>query len=500
MRPTKNSLTICIGTLAALLLAGCSQDGLPGDGASSVQDAAALHITAATLQLSQAQSLSRASASDALAAGSIGVFRSQGTGYSETQANRQYTFVSGGWQPQADDQIIYLMANEAQVCAYYPYNAAYTNKTAIPLASGKYEGTVDDPTKHDPADLCYATDRAMDGSKPSTRFEMNHAMAMVQIRFRRTDVGSTACTLTSVSIKNPELISIATLDITGGTYTTGGKAALQWTPGTTDSATGIPLPASATSEATSALLVPCTLDAAGTTFSFIVDGKLMTVEVSAAKLPAFEAGKIHRLMFGIKTSSVSLEQVSIIDWWREWDESNEPDADGSLKDYIKLGGVKWALSNLEHNAAYHNYNFAAFATAEGTKLKWNALTVADGGNPAGTWDAVSDPCSRLEPKDTWVSPTKEDFAALTALPSVWVTGYEGVNGRWFGTADAAEAALNSGHHLFLPAASATTAAYWTKSYNTATKKPVAFSISSGASPAVADTEYTTCCPVRCVKK
>ncbi len=303
---------------------------------------------------------------------------------------------------------------------------------------------VDDLTRHAPADLCYATDRSMNGSRPSTRFELSHAMAMVQLRLRRSDLGTTVRKLTSVSIKNAGLVSLATIDITDGAYTASGKAPLQWTPGTT----GIDLPASSTSEATSALLVPCTLDASGTTFGFTVDGKSMTIKVSAAKLPAFEAGKIHRLIFDIKASSASLEQVSIIDWWREWDEAGEPGIDGSLKDYIELGGVKWALSNLEHNAAYHNYNFAASATAEGTKLKWNALTVADGGNPATTWDAASDPCSRLEPKDTWVSPTKENFAALAALPSVWVTGYEGVNGRWFGTADAAEAALNPGRYLF----------------------------------------------------
>lgn len=481
-----------------LLLSGCSRsDSLPGGGAPAVKgDAAALHITAATLQLPGEQSVSRAVASEALTAGSIGVFRSQGAGYAEAQDNKEYGYVSGLWQPRAADQTVYLMANDARVCAYYPYNAAYTDKTAIPLASGKYTGVADDPARHDPADLCYATDRAMNGSGASTRFELSHAMAMVQIRLRRSDPETSARRLTSVSIRNAGLVSLATIDITDGAYTASGKAPLQWTPGTA----GIDLPASATGEATSALLVPCTLDAAGTAFGFIVDGKSMTVKVPAARLSAFGAGKIHRLVFDIKDTSVSLEQVSITGWWREWDEAGEPGIDGSLKDCIELGGVRWALSNPEHNAAYHNYNFAASATAEGTKLKWNALTPADGGNAGGIWDAASDPCSRLEPKGTWATPAKEDFAALAALPNVWVTAYEGVNGRWFGTADAAEAALNPGRYLFLPAGNATTAAYWTKSYNTATGKPVAFSIQSGESPANKDTEYTTACPVRCIKK
>ena len=429
-----------------MLLAGCSQsDSLPVVGAPSLQGNASLHISAATLQVSQERSVSRAVTSDALTAGSIGVFRSQGTGYAEAQDNKEYSYVSGVWQPKVPAQTVHLMANDARVCAYYPYNAAYTNKTAIPLASGKYTGVVDDLTRHAPCRPLLRhrpVDERLQAFHP-VRAEPRHGNGAAPApAVRPGDHRSQAhfgkhqeCRAGKPCHHRYHRRRLYRLGQGAATVDTRHYRHRD-------------LPASSTSEATSALLVPCTLDASGTTFGFTVDGKSMTIKVSAAKLPAFEAGKIHRLIFDIKASSASLEQVSIIDWWREWDEAGEPGIDGSLKDYIELGGVKWALSNLEHNAAYHNYNFAASATAEGTKLKWNALTVADGGNPATTWDAASDPCSCLEPKDTWVSPTKENFAALAALPSVWVTGYEGVNGRWFGTADAAEAALNPGRYLF----------------------------------------------------
>lgn len=510
MRHIKHLPTISTGTLAAfLLLASCSRDGiLPGDSGTDnpASGITALHVTAATLQSPQEQPATRISA-DPLKAGSIGIFRSQGEGYAEALSNRQYTYNgTTGWQPHTADQTVYLMANEVDVCAYYPYNSAYTDKTAIPLASGKYNGTADDLTRHDPADLCYVAPRTMSGANPAIWFELNHAMAMVQVRFRRSDLGTGPRRLTSVSVSNLKLIKTATVNITAGIYrddnqSPGGTGrSLEWIPGATEPATGIDLPANATSEATSALLVPCTLDAAGTTFSFTVDRKSMTAKVPVSLLPALRAGKIHSLTFDIKATTVSLAEVSIVDWWREWDNGQEPDIDGSTRDYIELGGMKWALSNLEYSPAFHGYHFAASATREGTKLKWNALTPAGNGNNTATWEAASDPCSRLEPKGTWVSPTKEDFAALAALPNVWTAGYEGVNGRWFGTADATEAALHAGRYLFLPAAGGTEARYWTQSYNTATGNPVAFSVSSGSAPATGDLIYATSCVVRCIKQ
>ena len=505
MRHSKHSLTISI----ALLFVSCLQDNnLPGDSGADIPagGTTALHVAAATLQSSQEQPAPRIAAAP-LTAGSIGVFRSKGAGYAQAQDNRQYAYhIAAGWQPATPGDTVYLMANDAAVCAYYPYNASYNSNTAIPLASGKYKGTADDLTRHDPADLCYAAPRMMNGAAPSIWFEMNHAMSMVQIRFRRSDLGSTPRRLTSVSMSNLKLIKTGTFNIISRTYrddnqSPGGDGrSLAWIPGDPDLDTGIDLPATATSEATSALLVPCTLDAAGTTFSFVVDRKSMSAQVPASLLPALEPGKIHSLVFDIKATSVSLAQVSIIDWWREWDETGEPGLDGTSKDYIELGGVKWALSNLEYNAAYHNYHFAASATEEGTKLPWNALTGTDSGNATAIWDPASDPCSRLEPKGTWKSPTKENFAALAALPNVWTADYQGAAGQWSGTADAGEAALHAGRYLFLPAAGGTPARYWSQSYNGATGNPVAFSISPGAAPVTGDMSYTTPCAIRCIKQ
>lgn len=483
--------------ILSALLASCSQDELPGTGVAG--GIAPLHIVSARLQSPGAQTVTRTA--DVLTTGSIGVFRSKGTGYAETQDNKQYTYTAAkGWQPSAVADTVYLMANNADVCAYFPYKSTYTDKTAVPLASGKYTGTTDDLTKHDPADICYATNRTLSGASVSTDFEMRHAMAMVQLSFERLNYESTLCNLTEISIKNKELVNTATLDIGTGIYTTVKKDAVKWTPGTATPATGIQVPATGISETTAALLVPCTLDVAGTTtFSFTVDGLAMSVKVPVAKLPAFEAGKIHRLKFVIHAASVSLSEVSIIDWTPAWNEADEPNIDGTLKDYIELGGVKWALANLEYNTTHHNYYFAPSATSGNTKMQWNALTPSESGNKTAMWDPDYDPCTRLEPKGTWTMPTKEDFAALKTLPYVWTDNNNGVKGQWFGVGNETAAALSPDRYLFLPAGSSTTAGYWTQTYGTKSN-PQSLWIMKGSDPIEEDmVAYDTPINVRCVK-
>ncbi|MEB3373953.1 fimbrillin family protein [Bacteroides sp. CR5/BHMF/2] len=91
-------------------------------------------------------------------------------------------------------------------------------------------------------------------------------------------------------------------------------------------------------------MVPCTLDAEGTTFGFTVDGQKMSVKVPAATLSALTAGKIHKLKFIIHAASITLSDVSIIDWTSAWSAGSEPNIDGTPKDYIELDGVKWAIS------------------------------------------------------------------------------------------------------------------------------------------------------------
>ena len=507
---TATMASACLLGAAAFLFACCSQDELPGAGGANARPdgIAALHIASATLQVPQTQPGTRATSAATRAAaaplttGSIGVYRSKGTGYAEALANKQYTYTAAnGWQPSAAADTVYLMANDADVCAYFPYNSAYTDVAAIPLASGKYTGTADDLAKHDTLDICYDVNRTLNGALTATDFTMKHAMAMVQLSFERLNYDSDNCNLTSVTIKNKELISTASLNIGTGAYTTVTGAALTWTPGTTDPATGIQVPATGVSAPTSALLVPCTLDAEGTTFGFTVDGQKMSVKVPATTLSALTAGKIYKLKFIIHAASVTLSDVSIIDWTSAWSAGSEPNIDGTPKDYIELDGVKWAISNLEYSPANATYGFSLSSATPGTPMAWNALTDTDSGNNTDAWDPDTDPCVRLEPKGTWTMPTKEDFAALIALPKVWTDNYNGAKGQWFGTSNAAEAALSPDRYLFLTAgnAGAATVGYWTQTYGTKNNPHSLWIMKTSAPMEEDEVAYNTKLSVRCVK-
>lgn len=436
----------------ALLLFSCSQDESPllaGGGGE-----APLRITSVGLLSSEVSAIggsvaTRATTTDPLTTGSIGVFRSQGTNYAEELKNKKFSYTSGSWQPATSADTVYLMTNQADVCAYYPYNGAYTDKTAIPLASGRYTGTVDDLTLHDPADICYAINQPMNGVASSTDLTMEHAMAMVQLSFKRLNYDSDLCNLTSITATNANLVGSAKLNITDGTLTAPVKVSpVTWTPGSgTDTPTGIQVPETG-SITTSVLWVPCSLSAA-TTFSFTVDGKKMSTSVSATQLPALLQGKIHRLNFVIHAASITVEEVSIIDWT----EAALSSVSGKGRDYIVLPGVpnvKWALSNLVYTAPY-GYSFAPKQSDYGSYLNWNVLTDTSDPVTASEWNEANDPCRWVEPQGTWMTPSKEDFKALAALPQKWST-YNGISGRWFGTTDETLAEALSGEYLFLPAA------------------------------------------------
>ena len=481
MKPEKRSFKISLGALAVLLLSGCSQDETAG---TVTTVAAPLQITSARLQ--QSQTRTRADASKVLTTGSIGVFRSKAAGYEASQDNKQYTYSSGVWQP-ATGQAVYLSALDATVYAYYPYNNAYTNSAAIPLTSGEYTGTADDLTRHDPADICYAAGVTLNGSDPTAELELSHAMSMVELVFRRSNYASSLCNLTSVTISNTELISSATLDITDGTISSPVKNDVTWAPGIQVPATG--------NITTAALLVPCTLDAEGIRFHLTVDGKQMTAGIPAAKLPALEKGKIHRLTFAIHAASVETEEVSIIDWWREW--TSGPEVEVGERDYVEVGGVKWAVENLQYHAAYHNYSFAA--SGAGSLLAWNALTDTDDGNATKIWDATCDPCSRLEPKGTWVTPALSDFDRLSSVPSVWLTDY-GAVGRWYGASSKAEVEANPGKCLFLPMNDDlnNNGNYWCSTCDD--MNPEVFYFSSTQSNGIGDAPYSSRYGIRCVRR
>ena len=109
------------------LLASCTQDEFK-DGI--VPPGNSLYISSAILTSgghTQTEAVTRASAGDVLVTvtkGTLGIFRSQGTGYASPLDNLQYTYTGAdkGWQPATTADTLFLNGDDADVCAYYPYN------------------------------------------------------------------------------------------------------------------------------------------------------------------------------------------------------------------------------------------------------------------------------------------------------------------------------------------------------------------------------------------
>lgn len=476
--------------LALGLLAACADNILPDNGIETATGSEPVPLHIASAGIEAATPAIRAVAVSPLTTGSIGVFRSKGPGYAAAQDNKKYTChtASGDWRAATTNDTVFLMAPNAAVCAYYPYHAAYTDKTAVPLTPGRYTGTVDDLANHDPNDLCYATDFTVSGALPSADLVLKHAMTLVQLRFGRLNYANQHASLTSVSVENPALVSAATLNLTDGTCTTVTKGAVTWTPGAGATPTGIEVPETGDA-VTSALLVPCTLDAAGTTFRFTLDGKKIEAHIGADRLPAFEAGKIYRFSFVIHAASVNPEEVSAADWANVSVPSVEVEA--GPKDYVEAGNAKWALADLTYSTASHTYGFAPSTTSIVSLFYWNALG-GDAANATAIWNAANDPCRKVEPKGTWSTPTVDEINALIASPHTGYVSYNGVSGIWFGSADATAAAAAPTKYLFLPAG----IMYWSNVYGSTGPRGLQVS----TTPSVGDSSISNSGRVRCVKR
>lgn len=292
------------------LLASCTADeqraGMPG-----AEDS--LHVSSATVSTGSHTDTSTRLTGDDVAIpvtqGSLGIFRS-GTGYAEAQDNKKYTYIGNGWQPATPGDAILLNANAADVCAYYPYhgNAAYSDKTALPLTSGKYTGGTG---MYDPADLCYDTNRAVSSTRRTTSFTLRHALAMLELKLSKGAEYVSDCRVTSVSLLNPGLIISSAINITDGSYNAAPvKGTLTYSPGT--DAGGIPignLPVT-----TTALLVPFTPTASGLTVSLTVNGVPTEANIPAATLAGVEAGHRYTVKITLKAVSMQVTGVDKMPW------------------------------------------------------------------------------------------------------------------------------------------------------------------------------------------
>lgn len=444
-------------TAAIPLLASCSQEEFKE---GIVPPGNSLYISSAILTSgghTETEAVTRASAEGvpvAVTKGSLGIFRSKGTGYTSTLDNVKYTYTGAdkGWQPTAAADTLFLNGDDADVCAYYPYNsdAEYSDKTAVPLVSGKYTGTT---ATHDPLDLCYATNRTLNGSKRATTFELKHAKAMLELKITKDADYKGDCRVTSVTILNPELINDSRINITDGTYTTGVKdGVLNYNPAT--DADGILI--GSTASTTAALLVPFTPTADGVTIAFAVNGVPVEAVIPNDKMPKVKAGHRYTVNIVMKATSMQVTGVDMMPWEETGvggdDYTWYPTEDViRLTSPIHVASYDWLWSNLDYkDGAIVLRDYQTWPDYTEYMLVWPYCTLTANndmnvvaGNSAYSY--ATDPCSQIEPAGKWALPTRHQLELLLGTDHVQQN-----DGCWFGTATPIDAKKDDGTYLFLP--------------------------------------------------
>lgn len=105
------------------------------------------------------------------------------------------------------------------------------------------------------------------------------------------------------------------------------------------------------------------------------------------------------------------------------------------RNYIPVGGFKWAKGNLYKDGGEYYFEATQEGFHEGltggTYFDWNSSDVGVGTYNRADYDYKNDPCSKVHPAGTWITPSKEElFGLITNTNATWD---EAAKGMWFGT-------------------------------------------------------------------
>lgn len=182
--------------------AGCSQsDDVPETPAARVP------LTVASAGLQTGVTVTKAATP--LGAGqTIGLFLTNAPGVSAyTPANNvRYDNGDTGWSSPTP---LGLDAEDAQVCAYYPYSATVTNSKQVLLTPHVLAA--------DEAPLAYAPNQTVNSGKATINFTLKQAYAWLALTFEQGDRAD--CTLKELTLANSGLNKEYRLDITTGNKT-----------------------------------------------------------------------------------------------------------------------------------------------------------------------------------------------------------------------------------------------------------------------------------------
>lgn len=375
----KNMKQIIYMALLGGVALSCTQSELGTGSPESELPTVPLEIASASLP-EGSLTVTRATTPQPLTSGSIGLFlqgKEAATSYTAIN-NSKYTYEEAisKWQPATDDQTIYLGGEAAHICAYYPHQeSGYDNKTQLPLTMQEYDVS---------KELFFAPNQEKNATPADRKLTLNltHAYSQIELNITRENY-PTQCTISGITLKNGNLLTTGTINITDGTVTgTPGSYALE----------KLPYTLVAGDTYTHNLLVPPSTLSADATDSnkglaivLTVDSKPMTVKIPLSELPTLEKGKKHVISLKIKGTAIETAVTTT-----GWDEKTLNG--GTAYEPVPVVVSASLESGLKTRAAS-----ASEALADGSKI--GVFRVAD--EVAG-YEAVSNTLYTLN-GSTWAS-------------------------------------------------------------------------------------------------
>lgn len=430
---------------ATMLAAGCSQEDTVNIHEEGYDTQVPLVITGARLQTE----VTETRANQEVPRGtSIGVFLSNPVGSMDytPKINIQYTNAASSWSPPAED--IRLKAQDANLCAYYPYDASVTDAGRVSIKPKKL-------TNGEGA-LAFANGVIANSEKNAINFTMKQACSLLVLNFIRES--KDAITLNDLSLTNNGFYKESVLNINDGHTVNNSKAdgGMLLIPGE------ITLPKSGNVSCYIALPPPASLTN-GVTISMKVkeygNRKLTT---TITRLTQMEQGYRYDVALAVNGTSLGVTSVEKLEWddmiVNDGGETLKPipvqigisvaenefdmgDANCTEQDKIDLAKLTWARGNLNSNDDTKPYTWDT-PTDYGYYYVWNSLYVKDKNQQSNN----TDPCSKLDPSKygtNWRTPSKNEFDKLSRCSNHKIVTNNGKRGMWF---------MNKTKGLFLPVA------------------------------------------------
>ncbi|MCI1682876.1 MAG: fimbrillin family protein [Bacteroides sp.] len=239
----------------------------------------------------------------------LGVYRLAAGGYDfQGPVAFEYDAVNGQWDYRAGETPIYLTDAQAQVCALSPYDAAFTDLSALPLQAGEYTQS---------ADLCYSgIVEGVDKDSPGVDFaDLSRAYSQITFSLLKDPSYPGDGVVSSIGFEGEQVYPSANLTVVPAPV-------LYHYPETERGFTASDLALTATAEGVSRsfLLIPVTPLDSPITVSFTIDGVRYESRITPgvnpfANFTSLTAGTNYKFSIIIaQGAELTINNVTVTDW------------------------------------------------------------------------------------------------------------------------------------------------------------------------------------------